>query len=94
MTEEEIEIATAKHNRRRKAFEDAGLSSDAAYALADKLFERDADPQDDRRLCFECKKYEPKSGTCSKIVDRKGYPQQPLRFVLQRCDWFDLKGKK
>lgn len=94
MTEEEIEVATAKHNSRSKAFMDAGLSREAAWDLADKLFERDADPQDDRRLCFECKKYEPKSETCPKIVDRKGYPQQPLRFVLQRCDWFDLKGKK
>ena len=94
MTEEEIEVATAKHNRRTKAFMDAGLTQDAALELADLMFYRDADPQDDRRLCFECKKYDSKSGTCPKIVDRKGYPQRPLRFVLQRCDWFDLKGKK
>jgi hypothetical protein len=94
MTEEEIEVATAKHNRRTKAFMDAGLTREAALELADKMFDRDADPQDDRRLCFECKKYDSKNGTCPKIVDRKGYPQRPLRFVLQRCDWFDLKGKK
>ena len=94
MTEEEIEMATAKHERRTKAFMDAGLTREAAWVLADKLFDRDADPQDDRRLCFECKRYDSKSGTCPKIVDRKGYPQQPLRFILQRCDWIQLKGKK
>ena len=94
MTEEEIEVATAKHNRRRKAFEDAGLSSDAAYALADKLFERDLDSQDDRRLCFECRLFDTKTGTCPKIVDKKGKPQPALKFVLQRCDWIQLKGKK
>lgn len=94
MTEEEIEVATAKHNRRTKAFMDAGLTREAAWKLADKMFDRDADPQDDRRLCFECKKYDSRNGTCPKIVDRKGNPQRPLRFVLQRCDWFDLKGTK
>ena len=94
MTEEEIEVATTKHNRRTKSFMDAGLTQDAALEMADLMFYRDADSQDDRRLCFECKKYDSKSGTCPKIVDRKGYPQRPLRFVLQRCDWFDLKGKK
>ena len=94
MTEEEIEIATRKHDARSKAFMAAGLSQQAAWELADKLFNRDADPQDDRRLCFECRKYDTKSETCPKMVDYKGRPQVPLRFVLQRCDWFDLRGKK
>jgi len=94
MTEEELEIAILKHGRRRKTFEEEGLSENDAWDLADKLFDRDADPQDDRRLCFECKKYDTQTKTCPKIVDRKGVPQRPLRFILQRCDWFDLKGKK
>ena len=94
MTEEEIEVATAKHDRRRIAFMDAGLTAIAAAELADKLFDRDADPQDDRRLCFECRLFDTKNGTCSKIVDKKGKPQPALKFVLQRCDWIQLKGKK
>ena len=94
MTDEEIDIAAAKHSRRCKAFETAGLSFGAAYDLADQMFNRDADTMDDRRLCFECTKYNVKNGTCPKIVDRSGKPQIPLRFILQRCDWFDLKGKK
>jgi hypothetical protein len=94
MTEEEIVVATTKHDRRTQAFMDAGLPQDEAWKLADKLFERDADPQDDRRLCFECRLFDAKTGTCPKIVDRKGKPQQALKFVLQRCDWIQLKGKK
>jgi hypothetical protein len=94
MTEEEIVIATAKHKSRSKAFMDAGLARESASDLADKLFERDLDSQDDRRLCFECRIFDTKSGTCPKIVDKKGKPQPALKFVLQRCDWIQLKGKK
>jgi citrate lyase alpha subunit len=39
VTEEQIVIATAKHNSRSKAFMDAGLAREAAWDLADKLFE-------------------------------------------------------
>jgi len=93
MTEEEIEVATAKHDRRTKAFMDAGLTREAAWELADKMFDRDADPQDDRRLCFECKNY--KDNECSAyLVGKKQTPMTPLRFVLQRCDRFELRGKK
>jgi len=94
LTEEELEIAILKHSRRRKTFEEEGLSENEAFDLADKLFERDQDGYDDRRLCFECKKYNIQNKTCPKIVDRKGVAQQPLRFILQRCEWFELKGKK
>ena len=93
MTEEEIEIATAKHERRSKVFMDAGLSREEAWELADKMFNRDVDPQDDRRLCFECKKYNYKNGTCPKIVDSRGKPQIPLRFVLQRCEFIEVRGQ-
>ena len=94
LTEEELEIAILKHSRRRKTFEEEGLSENEAFDLADKLFERDQDGYDDRRLCFECKKYNIQNKTCPKIVDRRGVPQRPLRFILQRCEWFELKGKK
>jgi hypothetical protein len=94
MTPEETDIAAAKHARRCKAFEAAGLSADAAYDLADKMFNRDEDIFDDRRLCFECRKYDTKTETCPKYVDFKGRPQIPPRFTLQRCDMFDLRGKR
>jgi hypothetical protein len=94
MTEEETEIAVAKHTRRRKTFEDEGLSADDAWDLADRLWERDADSFDDRRVCFECKKYDTKNKTCPEYVDRYGKPERPPRFTLQRCPWLDLKGKK
>ena len=94
LTEEETEIAVAKHTRRRKTFEDEGLSADDAWHLADRLWERDADSFDDRRVCFECKKYDTKNKTCPEYVDRFGRPERPPRFTLQRCPWLDLKGKK
>jgi len=94
MTEEEIEIAVSKHTRRRKVFEEEGLSPDDAWNLADKLWERDLDIMDKRRLCFECKKYDTKNKTCEKLLDGKGRPQRPVRFTLQNCPWFDLKGAK
>ena len=94
MTEEELEIAAIKHERRRNTFTAEGLSNADAWELADKMMERDQDPQDDRRLCFECKKYDTVYKTCPMIVDKKGIHQRPLRFTFQRCDWFDLKGKK
>jgi cellulose synthase/poly-beta-1,6-N-acetylglucosamine synthase-like glycosyltransferase len=94
LTEEELEQAVIKHTRRRKTFMEEGLSEDEAWDLAEKLFERDQDSSDDRRLCFECKKYNILNKTCPKIVDKQGVPQRPLRFILQRCEWFELKGKK
>jgi len=84
----------ARHEKRRARFEEEGLTPDEAYDLADKLFERDRDEFDDRRLCFECTNYNDKAKTCSKIVDKLGKQQRPLRFILQRCDWFNLRGKK
>lgn len=92
MTEEEIEIAVARHARRRKVFIEEGLCEDGAWDLADKLWDRDNDPQDDRRVCFECRHYVAKH--CTKIRDKFNRPTMQLRFILQRCDHFDLRGKK
>lgn len=92
MTEEEIEIAVAKHARRRKVFMEEGLCEDGAWELADKLWERDADIGDDRRVCFECRNYVNKH--CTKYLDKYGRPTMPLRFILQRCPHFDLRGSK
>jgi hypothetical protein len=92
MTEEEIEIAVQKHTRRRQVFMEEGLCENGAWELADKLWERDADPFDDRRVCFECRNYVNKK--CTKILDSRGFPTMPARFILQRCPHFDLRGKK
>jgi hypothetical protein len=91
MTEEELEKAVIRFDRRYKTFLSEGLCDDMAYKLAEQMYERDIDPQDDRRVCFECDNYVGK--VCIKIFD-KGRPIMPLRFQLQRCDYFKLKGTK
>ena len=92
MTEEELEKAVIRFDRRYKTFLSEGLCDDMAYKLAEQMYERDLDPQDDRRVCFECNNYLGK--VCIKIKDKSGRPQMPLRFILQRCDDFKLKGTK
>ena len=91
---DELERAAKRHEKRRKRFVEEGLSEDEAYDLAEKLFDRDRDTMDDRRLCFECSNYVDKSKVCLKMRDRYGKPQIPLRFILQRCENFQLKGSK
>ena len=54
---DELERAAKRHEKRRKRFVEEGLSEDEAYDLAEKLFDRDRDTMDDRRLCFECSNY-------------------------------------
>ena len=79
--------------RRAKKFIDDGCPNEEAYELAWTLALRDREQGcDDRRICFECKHYANKK--CSVILDRKGYPSQQLRFILQRCPKFTIKGKK
>jgi len=92
MTEEELEKAIERHARRRQVFMEEGLCEDKAFDLAEQMFERDKDPHDDRRVCFECSHYIGKR--CMKIRDGYGKPSMPLRFILQRCDFFELKGKR
>lgn len=92
MTGEELDKAIATHERRRNVFVAEGLSQDEAWDLAERMFNRDADPMDDRRVCFECRHHIAR--LCTKITDRYGKPTTQVRFVLQRCDHFDLKGKK
>ena len=77
-----------RHTRRRQVFMEEGLNEDQAFDLAELMYTRDADPFDDRRLCFECDHYKEKK--CTKILDRFGRPTQQLRFILQRCDHFEL----
>lgn len=93
MMVEELEIYVKRHERRRERFEAEGLSTEEAYELADLLFERDKSAND-RRLCFECQNYSDNAKTCSKILDSKKRPVTPLRFILQRCEWFSLRSVK
>jgi hypothetical protein len=91
MTEEEMEKAIDRHGRRYKTFVAEGLSEDEAWKLADRMWNRDADIGDDRRVCFECKNYVDRN--CIKMLDRFGKPQRAPRFTLWRCPQFILKGK-
>ena len=77
--------------RRYDTFVAEGLSQDEAHDLASQMTRRDNDIGDDRRLCFECVFYANKH--CTKILYR-WKPSQQLRFILQRCDHFALKGGK
>jgi queuine/archaeosine tRNA-ribosyltransferase len=92
MTEEQLEKAIQTHARRRKVFMDEGLCEEQAFDLAEKMFERDKDPYDDRRVCFECKNYVNRH--CIAYTDKFNRATMQLRFVLQRCPKFILKGKK
>lgn len=91
---DELEKAVKRHERRRKRFVEEGLSEREAFDLAEKLFDRDRDTSDDRRLCFECSNYEDHSKVCLKMRDRSGKFQMPLRFILQRCPTFQLREVK
>jgi hypothetical protein len=87
--------AIERFDNRVKTFMADGLTFDEAYELADKLFVRDHhETMDDRRLCYECNNYNSIRKTCPKYTDNFGKPQTPLKFTLQRCKDFILKGKK
>lgn len=92
MNKEEIDKAVVRFDRRMDTFIKEGLSNDEAYDLASAMHDRDRDPQDDRRVCFECANYTGK--VCLKMKDNKGKYLMPLRFILQRCEMFKLKGTK
>jgi hypothetical protein len=88
----DIKKEIQRFDRRMETFRKEGLCNDQAYDLASAMLDRDRDPHDDRRVCFECENYVGK--VCMKMRDKLGKPQMPLRFVLQRCENFQLKGSK
>jgi hypothetical protein len=92
MTEEELEKALIKHASRRKVFVSEGLCEEGAWDLAERMMNRDNDPHDHRRVCFECTRYVARH--CTAYKNQWGKPTMPLRFILQNCDKFNLKGKK
>ena len=90
MTEAE-EMEELAHRRRKERFIREGLEVEQAHELAGRMMMRDRDPFDDRRVCFECVHLAGK--LCTKITDRFHRPTMQLRFILQRCDHFHIKGQ-
>jgi hypothetical protein len=95
-SEEQQEIDQRRFAARRATFIAEGLCEEQAEELARSMMARDAENRvvrmkDDRRVCFECAHYQRK--LCVAIRDKADKPTMPLRFVLQRCPKFQLKGK-
>ena len=88
---DDLDKKITRHYNRMQKFVDEGLDEDEAFDLAESMWTRDEDPMDDRRVCFECKHLAVKY--CSAILNKFGRPIEPYRFILQRCDKFQLKGK-
>ncbi len=93
LNEDELKKYLLRHERRLNFFVKEGLNKQEALDLADRLFERDLDPLDNRRVCFECKNYNELKKTCAKSIDKFGREERPLKFDLRRCKDFNLKGK-
>jgi hypothetical protein len=89
LNDDELTKAIVIHERRRKAFEQSGLSESMAFDLAEKMFERDHNPMDNRRICFECTNFNLQNKRCKDPKQRFAFP-----FILQRCGGFNLKGVK
>ena len=91
MTEtEEREESTWK--RRYIKLVSEGCPVDEAHDLAAQMtLVRDKEIGDDRRICIECA--HDKNRLCQKILHRNK-PSQQMRFTLQRCDHFKLKGSQ
>lgn len=89
---EEVLIKTiALHTKRLNVFLNEGLSYSDAFDLANKLCDRDNfDTGDNRRLCFECTNYVRRK--CTAFLDKVGRSTECLKFVLRRCEKFQLKG--
>lgn len=77
----------ARFVRRASTFVAEGLNDEDAERLAQTMLYRDRpDSGDDRRVCFECKHLRSNSRCRPGLL--------PLRFTLQRCDGFELRGEK
>lgn len=74
----------ARYLRRRDTFVQHGLPLSDAMTLADQLMRRDRPEEgDNRRVCWECQHF-------NAMRCLKG--QAALPWILQRCDFFKLKG--
>ena len=88
--DEEIE----RFSKRVASLQNQGLDEMEAERLAETMLYRDRpDSGDDRRICLECKGLRGRVCDFAKSLGlRAGH--EPLRFTLQRCDGFSLKGAK
>ena len=91
-SEEKWEADWNRHTKRRETFEAFGLSEVLAWELAEEMFDRDHDKDDDRRVCFECKYLNKPMQVCMREEGKR--LSAPYRFVLGRCASFLIKGTK
>jgi hypothetical protein len=87
----EEEIVT--YMKRVNKFLTSGMKVSDAEDLAEQMTERDFSKDDDRRVCFECRKLN-KDLTCPAMLDNRKKPLPAPWQVLRRCDYFELKGNK
>lgn len=89
-TDEEIR----RFQNRVKRLQSEGMTEVEAEELATRLLHRDRpDSGDDRRICLECVGLRGRvCAFASRLGLRTGH--EPLRFILQRCDGFVLRGAK
>ena len=81
--------------RRKAKFVEEGFDlqkGNSSTDLANQMMMRDRDPDDHRRLCFECQNFAVKF--CTKKLNEYGGPSHSLKYVLQNCVAFKLKGSK
>ena len=76
--------------RRKAKFDDENYFD--SKNLANQMMNRGKDEDDKRRLCFECQNLVGKN--CIKLLDSFKKPSEPLKFTLQNCVAFKLKGIK
>lgn len=81
-TDAEIEVFTRRVGALKK-----GMTEVEAEKLATEMLMRDRPGSgDDRRICLECTGL--RKGVCTRAPRRF----EPVPTVLQRCDWFALRG--
>ena len=78
------ELEKQKAESRLAKLKKEGMDLEDAKRLVEELRQRDRGAHD-LRICLECSRYA--RGKCSQTK------QQPLRFTLQRCPNFALRGK-
>jgi len=80
---DDLEKHLIRANRRYQTFIKGGMKPRDASDLVDKMFVRDTEGGDDRRVCYECRH-----------LDRTkclALPEKPDRFSLRRCTVFEVK---
>lgn len=82
------EIEDKRLMRRSKVFMEEGLPESEALDLAYQMLIRDREG-DDLRVCFECQHLRDKK-FCDQFAGFRGKQFYPIRFVLQRCEKFQL----